>query len=401
MMNLFPDQQEAEDLVRKHRFSIVTGGAGTGKSTVVRAIVDAHARPGYRISLAAPSGKAAKRLSEVTGREAMTIHRMLGPTKVKGRFEFSKNENNLLAADLVVVDETSMVDISLMASLMKAVSPHTKVVLVGDHYQLPPVGPGSPFRDLLNSQSVPSKELTIIKRQKDGLIVQNAHRIKNGEDIITENNNAGDFYFIGRDREEHVLAKIIEFFSSELLKNRKLDPLRDVQVISPIREKTTLSCKSINLELQKALNPSDPIPNYPFKVGDKVINTKNDYDHNIVNGDMGFVAGINKAEKIIAVNFESPERRVQLPLKGNDLELAYAITVHKAQGSEWPIVIVPVHKSFGGLLLQRNLLYTAVTRAKQLLILVGQRDEIPRVVWRNQQGKRFTNLTQLINGKKS
>jgi exodeoxyribonuclease V alpha subunit len=205
MMNLFPDQQEAEELVRKRRFSIVTGGAGTGKSTVVRAIVDAHASPGYRISLAAPSGKAAKRLSEVTGRDATTIHRLLGPTKVKGRFQFSKNETNLLAADLIVIDETSMVDISLMANLMKAISPHTKVVLVGDHYQLPPVGPGSPFRDLLSSSSVPSKELTIIKRQKEGFIVQNAHRIKNGEDIVTDNTNAEDFIFIARDREEHVL----------------------------------------------------------------------------------------------------------------------------------------------------------------------------------------------------
>ena len=171
-MNLFPDQEAACQLVKREQFSIVTGGAGTGKSTVVSAIIQEHSRPGLRISLAAPSGKAAKRLAEVTGKPAGTIHRLLEPTKVKGGFTFARNAQRMLDADLIVIDETSMVDISLMASLMDAVSPATKVVLVGDHYQLPPVGPGSPFRDLLASQAVPAAELNIIKRQKDGLIIE-------------------------------------------------------------------------------------------------------------------------------------------------------------------------------------------------------------------------------------
>jgi exodeoxyribonuclease V alpha subunit len=294
-----------------------------------------------------------------------------------------------------------MVDISLMASLMCAISPETKVVFVGDHYQLPPVGPGSPFRDLLSSSKVPSKELNIIKRQKEGLIVQNAHRIKSGQDIIVDGQNTGDFLFLEREDEEDILSKIVDFYSSDLLKGMNLDPLRDIQVISPLREKTLLSCKSINEALQKKLNPSDPIQNYPFKIGDKVIQMRNDYDHNIVNGDMGFVAAINKVDKFISVDFESPDRHVLLPLKGNDLELAYAITVHKSQGSEWPVVILPIHRNFGNRLPQRNLLYTAVTRAKRLLVIIGQRNEIPKIVGRNEQGKRFTNLPQLLNGKET
>ncbi len=398
-MNLFPDQEEAKDLVYRHRMSIVTGGAGTGKSTVVREIIDAHAQTSYRISLAAPSGKAAKRLSEVTDREATTIHRLLGPTKVGNRFTFKFDEQNLRAADLIVIDETSMVDISLMASLLCAISPDTQLVMIGDHYQLPPVGPGSPFRDLLSSTQVPFKELNIIKRQKDGLIVQNAHRIKNGEDIIVPDHNAGDFIFMGREDEDDILMKIADFYSSDLLKALKVDPLRDVQVISPLREKTLLSCKSINAALQKALNPNDPVEDYPFKVGDKVIQTRNDYDHNIVNGDMGYVAAINKVDKFISVDFESPDRHVILPIKGHDLDLAYAITVHKSQGSEWPVVILPIHRNFGNRLPQRNLLYTAVTRAKRLLVIIGHRDEITKIVRRNEQGRRYTHLTERLNAK--
>ena len=399
-MNLFPDQEAACQLVKRERFSIVTGGAGTGKSTVVSAIIEQNSRPGLRISLAAPSGKAAKRLSEVTGRPAGTIHRLLEPMKVKGGFSFARNAQRLLDADMIVIDETSMVDISLMASLMEAISPATKVVLVGDHYQLPPVGPGSPFRDLLASQSVPAAELNIIKRQKDGLIIENAHRIKNGQDITVDNEHSKDFFFIQRGDEASILAKIVDFFSSPLLANRKGDPLRDVQVISPLREKTLLSCKSINAELQKKLNPREAIAGCPFKIGDKVIQTRNDYDHSIVNGDMGFVTAIDRGEKLITVNFENPDRKVALPLRGNDLDLAYAVTVHKSQGSEWPIIVMPIHKNFGSRLPQRNLLYTAVTRAKQLLILIGQREEIPKIVRRNEQGRRFTNLAELLNAKK-
>ena len=400
-MNLYQDQEAALEIAKRERFCIVTGGAGTGKSTVIDAIIREHAKPGFRISLAAPSGKAAKRLSEVTGREASTIHRLLEPSKVQGGFEFARNDRRMLDADLIVVDETSMVDISLMARFMDAVSPGTKVVLVGDHYQLPPVGPGCPFKDMLESKAVPAAELTIIKRQKDGLIVQNAHRIKSGQDILVDNGQARDFFFVQRDAEEAILMKIGEFFGSTLLADRKVDPLRDVQVISPLREKTALSCRSINAELQKRLNPSEPVSGCPFKPGDKVIQGRNDYDRNIVNGDMGFVAGINREDKVIVVNFENPDRRVKLPLHKNDLDLAYAITVHKSQGSEWPIVVMPIHRNISGRLMQRNLLYTAVTRAENLLILIGMRDEIPRIVQRNEQGRRFSNLAEILNGKET
>lgn len=396
-MNLFPDQTKALDEVRKASVFVLTGGAGTGKSTTVRAVLDELIKPGQRYALAAPSGKAAKRLSEVTGRSATTIHRLLEPRRTDQGFVFTRGVGNPIEADLVVLDELSMVDVSLMARFLEAVEPGTRLILVGDPYQLPSVGPGNVLRDILLSQAIPSVELTIIKRQDEGLIIRNCHHIKNGEDIHVESERAQDFVFIPLAHEEDIQAKIVDLVSRTIPLNHKLDSLQDIQVISPFRERTLLSCKALNEKLQQALNPHPSLEGCRFRVGDKVIQQRNDYEQDIVNGDVGFVRAISKEERKITVRFENPERIVDLGLFENDLELAYCMTIHKSQGSEWPAVLVPIHSSFGPLMLHRNLLYTAVSRAKSLCILIGHRDEVRKIVRRPGQEKRFTGLAQLLN----
>lgn len=399
-MNLFPDQAQALELARRSHVFILTGGAGTGKSTTVKAILDLLAKPGCRFSLAAPSGKAAKRLAEVTGRGASTIHRLLEPQKTPEGFVFTRDARRPIEADLIILDELSMVDVSLMARFLEAVNHDTRLVLVGDPYQLPSVGPGNVLRDLLESKIIPAAELTIIKRQDEGLIIKNCHRIKGGEDILVDNTSP-DFRFIALQDEEEIQSKIMDLAATVIPGSRKLDLLRDIQVISPLREKTLLSCKHLNEKLQRALNPAAPMESCRFKLGDKVIQMKNDYERGIVNGDVGYTRAIDKQERKIQVLFENPDRLVDLPLFENDLDLAYCMTIHKSQGSEWPVVIIPIHRAFGSLMLTRNLLYTAVSRAKQLCVLVGHREEVRKIVRRPGQERRFTGLSRLLNGKEA
>jgi exodeoxyribonuclease V alpha subunit len=199
-----------------------------------------------------------------------------------------------------------------------------------------------------------------------------------------------------RDDEESIRETIFELLTHRLKKSYDIDPLRDVQIISPLRERTALSCKSLNKECQERLNKNPKIENCPFKIGDKVIQTKNEYEKDIINGDIGYIRSINLQEKIIYVDFENPDRLVEIPLHENNLELAYCITCHKFQGSEAPIIIIPIHRSFGPLIMQRNWLYTAVSRAKDVCILIGQREEIPKIIRRNHQQKRFTNLARFL-----
>lgn len=395
MSGLFPDQQKALELAQTERVFILTGAAGTGKTWTVKSIIDDLSKEGP-VALAAPSGKAAKRLSELTGRSASTIHRLLEPQKIGDSFIFRKGLADPLEFHLIVLDETSMVDVSLLARFLEAVASGSRVIFVGDPFQLPSVGPGNVLKDLLESRTVPSVQLDIIKRQSEGLIIRNCHQIKDGKDIVVDNGSAKDFFFVPLASELDIQAKIVDLVARTLPTDHKLDSLQDVQVISPFRERTQLSCKALNHKLQQALNPQPPIEGCRFRVGDKVIQQRNDYDHDIVNGDIGYVLAIHKEDRKIAVRFENPERKVTLELFDNDLELAYAMTIHKSQGSEWPAVIIPIHSSFGSLMLHRNLLYTAVSRAKRLCILVGHRDEIPKIVRRGGQEKRFTALAQLL-----
>ncbi len=290
-----------------------------------------------------------------------------------------------------------MVDVSLMAKLLEAVPPTARVILVGDTYQLPSVGPGNVLKDIIASGIVPFTELTIIKRQDAGDIIKNCHRIKAGHDIEVSNSTSKDFFFLPSDTEESGRTLILDLVTRRLPATYKADRLREIQVISPLREKTGLSCKFLNFTLQAALCKSPKIEKSKFRIGDKVIQLKNDYERGIINGDIGYISGHDEMNRILVVDFESPDRRVELPLFGNDLDLAYAVTCHKYQGSEARIVVIPISRSFGSLIMQRNWIYTAISRAKEICVLVGHRDEISKTIRRNQQQKRATKLRFLLN----
>ena len=388
------DQREALSKAVTSGVFILTGAPGTGKTYTIKRIISSF--PEVRVALAAPTGKAAKRVYEQSGRLALTIHKLLEPQKVGGRFVFTRDAENPIEAGLIVLDEVSMVDTPLMARFLEAVAPGTRLVLVGDTYQLPPVGPGNILKDLIASGTIPSTELTIIKRQDEGLIIRNCHRIKNGDDIELGNSTARDFFVLKRDGEEEIRETILELVARRFPDSYRADPLREVQVITPLREKTALSCKALNQEFQRRINPKPKVDGVRFKVGDKVIQTKNQYDLDIINGDIGYVLDVAKRDRRVTVSFENPERVVELPLHENDLDLAYAITCHKFQGSEARIIVVPLHPSFGPLIMQRNWLYTAVSRAREVCVLVGHREEVPQIIRRNHQQRRFTRLQEML-----
>lgn len=373
---------------------ILTGAPGTGKTYTIKRIISSF--PEARIALAAPTGKAARRVYEQTGQSALTIHRLLEPKMIDGSFVFTRDAENPIEANLIVLDEVSMVDTPLMARFLEAVAPGTRLILVGDRYQLPSVGPGNILKDLITSDAVPSRELTIIKRQDEGLIIRNCHRIKNGEDIKIGDSAAQDFFFLKCEDEETIRETILELILHRFPKSYQVDPLRGIQVITPLRERTSLSCKALNELLQREVNAEPKIDGVRYRIDDKVIQTKNRYDLDIINGDIGYVRGIDKSNQNISVQFENPDRLIELPLYENDLELAYAVTCHKFQGSEAPIVVIPIHRSFGPVIMQRNWIYTAVSRAQELCVLVGQREEIPRIIRRNRQQRRFTRLQEIL-----
>ena len=302
--------------------------------------------------------------------------------------------------DLIVIDEMSMVDVSLMASLLEAIKLGTRLILIGDTYQLPPVGPGNVLKDLIQSGAVACTELKTIKRiDEAGLTVKNCHAIKNGQ-VITTGTREDDFFFVRQDTEDGVRETILDLVENRLPKAYPdLDPLSDIQVITALRTRSKLSCKGLNAEFQRRLNANPFLPKSKrFKIGDKVIQTKNDYRNGILNGDVGIVSYIDTGNRKISVEFDSPSRTVELNLYQNQLDLAYAITVHKFQGSEAPIIIIPIHRCLGGMVPQRNWLYTAVSRAQKLCILVGQPEEAERIIGRNQQQRRFTKLAGILRG---
>ena len=393
---LFPDQVEAIEKAIGAGAFILTGCPGTGKTFTIRRIINSF--PDARIALAAPSGKAARRMQELAGRPAQTIHKLLEPNKVGDRFVFTRDADNPISADIIIIDETSMVDVNLMASLLDAVSPHSRLILVGDSYQLPSVGPGNVLKDLIASGVIPCAELTIIKRQDPGLITTNCHRIKNGQGIKINNSEGSDFFFLKRESETEIRETILDLVTRRIPESYGVDPLRDVQILSPLREKSSLSCRALNEICQQALNPNPPVKGSIFRKGDKVINKKNNYDFDILNGDVGYVRAVDPDEDNLTIDFENPSRTVSLPLRKNDIELAYVITVHSFQGSEASIIIVPVHSCLGTFIPQRSWIYTAVSRARRACILIGQREEIPKIIGRNKQLFRHTGLLGMLKG---
>jgi len=389
------DQCDALEKAVAFGVCVITGAPGTGKTTVIKHIVNSF--PGARIKLAAPTGKAAKRIQEQSGQEAFTIHRLLEPKDPDGKdWNFQRDSRNPIEADIIVLDEVSMVDTWLMARFLHAVRPGVRLILVGDADQLPSVGPGNILRDIIASKVLPTTELTEIKRQNPGLIIQNCHRIKRGHDIQVQESPNSDFFFLPGQTDEQILATILDLVLDKIPNHYHVDPKRDIQVIVPRRNKTILCCDELNKVLQHHLNHEERVAGGRFRVNDKVMQTKNEYDLNVLNGDIGYVLEADAEAEALVVRFEDPEREVTFPLWDNNLELAYAITCHKFQGSEAKIVVVPIHGSAGPLVMQRSWLYTAISRARDACFLVGERDEIPRIITRDQQHRRSTRLRSLL-----
>lgn len=403
----------------KSGVSIITGGPGTGKTTTINTLIHYFENRGMDIALAAPTGRAAKRMTEATGYEAKTLHRLLeltgAPEDEGNEAHFTRNETNPIEADVIIVDEMSMVDIFLLCSLLKAVAPGSRLIMVGDADQLPSVGPGQVLKDLIESQCFPVTRLERIFRQEgSGDIVLNAHRINHGEGIITDNKSR-DFFFLVRDNPERILANMVELITDMLPGYVDAKPY-DIQVLTPTR-KGSLGVESINRYLQSRLNPPEPgkkeylFRETLFREGDKVMQIKNNYKaeweivgkYNIpidagvgvFNGDMGRVMEISEPFNTLTVEFDDG-RRIVYPFSDLDeLELAYAITVHKSQGSEYSAVIMPMMPG-PKQLLNRNLLYTGVTRAKKCLVMLGRMDTVEEMIANNNENRRYSGLRDRI-----
>ena len=387
--------------------TVITGGPGTGKTTGIKCIIELMSRRG-EVLLAAPTGRAAKRMSEATGCPAKTIHRLLEFSGEEGQFAI--NKDNPLDCDMLIVDEMSMVDVFLMRSLLDALTAGTRLVMVGDADQLPSVGAGNVLGDMIESGVLPVVRLKEIFRQEGGsMIVANAHRINRGEAPVLNAKNS-DFFIERRDTVRAAADSVLQLVSRRLPAYMGLDPMRDIQVLSPSK-KTDLGVWELNRVLQQTLNPKDPLrPEHArgdtvFRLGDKVMQIRNNYQMEwkregeeglgVFNGDMGFITGIDSEEKQIEVTFD--DERVALYDESclDELELAYCISVHKSQGSEFPAVVIPVW-SFPPMLMTRNLIYTAVTRARRLVVLVGREESLARMIANNHVFRRYTALCSRI-----
>ena len=397
---LAPKQHDALRNSLTSKFSIITGGPGVGKTTIIRALVEIYEKkfqvPGskFKVVLAAPTGRAAKRMTESVGVPAQTIHRLLKWNPVTNKFTYSAE--NRLEGDVFIFDETSMIDVKLACDLLSAIPDSAAVVWVGDTDQLPSVGAGSVLGDLIKSGVVPATKLDFIFRQDtSGLIVTNAHHVNAGEPLEIRQGDT-DFYFMRCEDPEMCVKRAIEFMTTRIPRKFGMDPLQDVQVLVPMR-KNVLGTDNLNVELQKALNPrGDAIirGGTMFRTGDRVMQLRNNYDKDVYNGDVGFVKAVNSDDRSMIVNFDGRPVRYD----GGDLDelvLAYATTIHKSQGSEYPAVIVIIHTQHY-VMLQRNLLYTAITRGKRLVLLMGVPYAIDQAIKTNTVRERRTSLSERL-----
>ncbi len=391
---------------------IVTGGPGTGKTTVIRAILKLFDSLGLDTLLAAPTGRAAKRMTTATGREARTIHRLLesGYTEDDAEGYFAKDEENPLDCQALIVDEMSMCDIFLLSSLLRAIKPGTKVIFLGDSDQLPPVGPGDTLRDMISSGTIATVRLCDIFRQSENsMIVVGAHSINSGEVPPLDNKN-DDFFFMERKDGEELLGLICDLVSRRLSGAYGYNPREDIQIITPSR-RGVAGTRNLNMALQAVLNPEGSmrlekkVGDIVFREGDKVMQIKNNYSQEwtyadgrsgkgVFNGEIGEIEKISTFEEYFTVNYEGRVVKYDL-IQLDEIEHAYAVTVHKSQGSEYPCVIIPLFDAPPGLL-TRNMLYTAVTRAQEKVILVGKRGVVYEMVRNNRQVKRYTGLYQML-----
>lgn len=410
-IKLAPQQRNATVTALSSGIMILTGGPGTGKTTTIRTIIKLLDDLKLNVALAAPTGRAAKRMSEVTGLEAKTIHRLLGTQMTGGAQVFIHDEEHPLTADVIILDEVSMIDIKLMSSFLRAVKRGARLIFSGDSDQLPSVGAGNVLHDIIESKVVPVIELNKIFRQaEESLIIMNAHSINNGE-LPELKVRTNDFFFLKRTGIEQSAYTIVDLYQNRLPKSYGINPISDIQVLSPMK-KGIAGTINLNKLIQNSINP--PIPgkkehrygNTVYRIGDKVMQTRNNYDipyirndgddgMGIFNGDMGIVADINEHDKYMEIVFDE-DKKVKYPFTNlEDIDLAYAITVHKSQGSEFPTVIMPVC-NYNPMLMSRNLFYTAVTRARKMVILVGSERTVANMTYNNTYHKRYTGLTEKL-----
>jgi exodeoxyribonuclease V alpha subunit len=397
-ISLAPDQRRAIVAAARHKLVVITGGPGVGKTTIVRAIVNAFDLARLDVRLAAPTGRAARRLGEATSFEASTIHRLLEFEPRTGTFQ--RNARNRLELDVLIVDEASMVDVPLAAALLAALPSHARLVIVGDTDQLPSVGPGAFLRDLLETDHVPRVRLTEVFRQAaESGIVRNAYRILSGvqPESASADDPDADFYVIERSDPDRAAELVQTLVVSRIPRRFGLDPRRDIQVLTPMH-KGSAGTHALNTELQKALNGSGPaleVRGQSLRVGDKVMQTKNDYDRDVFNGDIGSIVSLDIEGRTLEATFD--DRTVAYDDTAMDaLQLAYATSIHKSQGSEYKAVVIPLLTSHF-VMLSRHLVYTAVTRAKRLCVLVADPRALRLALAEARREQRLTRLTQRLD----
>jgi exodeoxyribonuclease V alpha subunit len=394
-IELAANQKQAVMCAITDKLQIITGGPGTGKSTITNAILTITEKLTQKIFLAAPTGRAAKRMSEITKKKASTIHSLLEFDFKKGGFK--RNRENPLDCDLMIVDEASMIDTYLMFNLLKAIPNHARIIFVGDINQLPSVGPGNVLKDMIASRSIPVTILNEIFRQAAGsAIITNAHLINRGQFPKLYNGQDSDFFFVESLENEDVLNSIIKLVSQRLPKRYGFDPKSEIQVLAPMK-KGIIGTENLNQSLQQILNPQGNAlvrGMQKLQVGDKVMQLRNDYKREVFNGDIGFIEQIDADEHQVVVKVD--DREILYDYSDLDeLALAYAISIHKFQGSECPCIVIPVHTSHF-MLLHRNLLYTGITRGKRLVVLVGTKKAIAIAVKNDDVLKRYTGLQQSL-----
>ncbi|MEI6211398.1 MAG: ATP-dependent RecD-like DNA helicase [bacterium] len=395
-LELAPAQRESLLAALDAKVSIITGGPGVGKTTIIRALVEIFGARKLVTHLAAPTGRAARRMSDATGHDAQTLHRLLKYLPAEHAFTYTAD--NPLEGDAFIVDESSMIDIRLMDQFVQALPLHACLILVGDIDQLPSVGPGNVLRDAIQSGAIPCRRLTTIFRQDaSGLIVRNAHHVNNGEKFETAK-SPSDFYFVETEEPEQILERVVDMVTRRMPQKFRFDAMSEIQVLSPMR-RGLLGAENLNSVLQQALNPTGPALSRggtTFRRGDRIMQIRNNYEKEIFNGDIGFVKTVDETDRSLVVTFDGrPVRYESTDL--DELVLAYACTIHKSQGSEYPAVVILLHTQHFKLL-QRNLLYTAITRGRKLVCVVGSSKAVGIAIRNNEVRERRTTLRDRLAG---